>query len=166
MDGAREMLTILGVEEHGFEEFGDLLEDEEEADGPVHHVQLPGAQRQEQRPQPEAMVAQDVSQKVQHEVAEMREPPGLSQPDPLGGVEPAALKFESWVKAAKMNVRRIGEVEITHNDVIGVEEDLGFLPYEDADPEDEDINKRLERRRPTHSFSGKVSRVGCTSSLR
>ena len=46
------------------------------------------------------------------------------------------------------DVRRIGEVEITHNDVIGLEDDWEFLPYEDVDSEDEGINKRLEEDGP------------------
>ena len=77
-----------------------------------------------------------------------------------GGRVAKALKFDSdpvpepKVKAAKMDVRRIGEVEITHNDVIGLEDDWEFLPYEDVDSEDEGVNKRLEEDGPpTYSFS-------------
>ena len=44
MDGECEILTILGVEEHGFEEFGDLLDEDEEVDGPVR---LPDSQPQD-----------------------------------------------------------------------------------------------------------------------
>ena len=56
-----------------------------------------------------------------------------------GGTAAKALKFDSdpvpepKVKAAKMDVRRVDEVKITHNDVIGLEDDWEFLPYEDVD---------------------------------
>ena len=46
MDGECEILIILGVEEHGFEELGDLLDGDEEVDGPLR---LPDSQPQEQQ---------------------------------------------------------------------------------------------------------------------
>ena len=82
MDGECEILTIFGVEEYGLEEFGDLLGEDEEVDG---------AQRQEQQPVVPAEQVEDVSQgAISSEAIQVREPPGLSQPDPLGGEEPAA----------------------------------------------------------------------------
>ena len=65
-----------------------MLDEDEEVDGPV---QLPGAQRQEQQPVVPAEQVEDVSQgAISSEAIQVREPPGLSQPDPLGGEEPAA----------------------------------------------------------------------------
>ena len=88
MDGECEILTILGVEEHGFEEFGDLLDEDEEVDGPLR---LPDSQPQEQQPAVPVEQRQDVSQgAVSSEAIQVREPPGLSLQDPLGGEEPAA----------------------------------------------------------------------------
>ena len=88
MDGECEILTILGVEEHGFEEFGDLLDEDEEVDGPLR---LPDSQPQEQQPAVPVEQHQDVSQgAVSSEAIQVREPPGLSLQDPLGGEEPAA----------------------------------------------------------------------------
>ena len=66
-----------------------MLDEDEEVDGPV---QLPGAQRQEQQPAVPAEQIQDVSQgAISREAIQGREPPSLSQPDPLGGEEPAAV---------------------------------------------------------------------------
>ncbi|CAL1144189.1 unnamed protein product [Cladocopium goreaui] len=88
MDGECEILTILGVEEHGFEEFGDLLDEDEEVDGPLR---LPDSQPQEHQPAVPVEQRQDVSQgAVSSEAIQVREPPGLFLQDPLGGEEPAA----------------------------------------------------------------------------
>ncbi|CAL1136666.1 unnamed protein product, partial [Cladocopium goreaui] len=92
MDGECEILTILGVEEHGFEEFGDLLDEDEEVDGPVR---LPDSQPQEKQPAVPVEQRQDVSQgAVSSEEIQVRVPPGLSQPDPLGGEEPEIESVE------------------------------------------------------------------------
>ena len=59
MDGECESLTMLGVEKHGFEEFGDLLDEDERVDGPLR---LPESQHQEQQPAVPVEQRQDVSQ--------------------------------------------------------------------------------------------------------
>jgi hypothetical protein len=116
MDGECEILTILGVEEHGFEEFGDLLDEDEEVDGPVR---LPDSQPQEQQPAVPVEQRQDVSQgAVSSEEIQVRVPPGLSQPDPLGGEEPEIesvelddgliLTSESPVKDLRAGCRLLG----------------------------------------------------------
>ena len=87
------------------------------------------------------------------------------------GTVAKALKFDSdpvpepKVKAAKMDVRRIGEVEITHNDVIGLEDDWEFLPYEDVDSEDESINKRLEEDGPPTVSPEKLAELDAQAAL-
>ena len=75
MDGECEILTILGVEEDGFEEFGDLLDEDEEVDGPLR---LPDSQPQEQQPAVPVEQRQDVSQgAVSSKDIQVRELPGL-----------------------------------------------------------------------------------------
>ena len=87
------------------------------------------------------------------------------------GTVAKALKFDSdpvpepKVKAAKMDVRRVGEVEITHNDVIGLEDDWEFLPYEDVDSEGEGINKRLEEDGPPTVSPEKLAELDAQAAL-
>ena len=87
------------------------------------------------------------------------------------GTVAKALQFDSdpvpepKVKAAKMDVRRVGEVEITHNDVIGLEDDWEFLPYEDVDSEDEGINKRLEEDGPPTVSPEKLAELDAQAAL-
>ena len=88
-----------------------------------------------------------------------------------GGRVAKAMKFDSdlvpepKVKAAKMDVRRVGEVDITHNDVIGLEDDWEFLPYEDVDSEDEGINKRLEEDGPPTVSPEKLAELDAQAAL-
>ena len=84
-----------------------------------------------------------------------------------GSPESEALKFDSHpipepkVKAAKMNVRRIVEVEITHNDVIGLED----IPSEDADSDDESVRKRLEEDGPPTISPEKLAELDAQAAL-
>ena len=94
MDGESEILTILGVEKHGFGEFGDLLDEDAKVDGPFR---LPESQHQEQQPAVPVEQRQDVSQgAVSIEGIQVRAPPGLFQPDPLVGEDLATSIVVDW----------------------------------------------------------------------